>query len=214
MKRERAREFLFEPSRYKNDPAVMRMSLEARGAFSILFCEGWDMPEPGVIPDDDNLLAILARTDIESWLEVRNEVATAYDTTSRPGFWIQRGTVTTYESQRQWFATQAEHGRLGGLKRASRLAKGRLKRPDGGMVRLGEDGKGKVLTEKRSEKDSVPLTERDGAGDPARVPLAAGSFANAPGEPRTSHPDARAQIEALRQAGLVPAKEVYRRRRP
>ena len=195
MKRDRAREFLFEPSRFKNDPAVMKMSLPARGAYAILFCEAWDMPEPGVMPDDDSLLAVLARTDPESWLEVRDEVATAFDTTSSPGLWIQRGTVATYEKQQQYFTEQAEHGRKGGLKRASRVATASLKGRSSGIV--GVDGVVGVEKEKEKASDSVPLTS---LSSPARVPLAAASFAIAPGE---EPPRPTAQIEALRQSGQL-----------
>lgn len=196
MKRDRACEFLFEPARFKNDPAIMRMSLPARGAFAILFCEGWDMPEPGILPDDDTMLAVFARTDLESWLEVRNEVATAYDTLSRPGFWIQRGTVATYALQQQYFAQQAAHGRKGGLKRASRRAVAGPKRPDSGIVGVeGLGVVGEVLTEKRSEKafDSS-LGSGSGNGHVQTVRSRTG---------RTLLPEAQAQIDAMKTAGMI-----------
>lgn len=154
MRTERAREFLFEPSRFKNDPAVMRMTLAARGAYAILFCEAWDMPEPGVLPDDDGLLATLSRTDFESWMGLRNEVKNAFDLENRPGFWVQNGLVATYESQKSWYANQIEAGRKGGLK-------GRYKARLRLAVPQGEGREVEVLTTKEKEKDSssVPLTE-------------------------------------------------------
>jgi uncharacterized protein YdaU (DUF1376 family) len=161
----RAREFLFEPARFKNDPAVMRMSVVGRGAYAILFCEGWDMAEPGVLPADDVLLAILARVDDETWVEIRDEVAAAYDTVTRPGFWVQRGTVETHRAQREWFEGRVEAGRMGGIasgkqrrstgsstgsSTASSSASSETKRL--GVVRLGE-----VL--KVEDGESTPLAE-------------------------------------------------------
>ena len=208
----RPREFLFEPARYKNDPAVMRMSPPARGLYIMLFCEGWDMPEVGVFPDDDVLLAMLARTDLETWLELRNQVATAYDTVSRPGFWVQKGTVETYESQKLWIESKIEAGRRGGLasgkvrrSSASSSSSSRLRTKRSGRVGVGGVGVGRVLTEKQSEKsfDSVLLPDSDtGNGAAAPVPLAAGIVRNSSLKP-TIHPDAQAQIEAMHQAGLI-----------
>lgn len=169
MKLDRARTFLFEPSRFKNDSAVMKMSLPARGAYAILFCEAWDMPEPGVLPDDDDLLCVLSRTDPESWSEVRDEVATAFDTESTPGFWVQKGLVATYESQKSWYSNQVESGRIGGLKAAY---KGRLKGASRPAVAIGKGREGKVLTEEKKEKDSdsVPVSESDnGQVNPVRT---------------------------------------------
>ena len=158
MKVERARQFLFEPARLKNDPAVMSMTLEERGAYLVLFCEGWDMPEPGVFPDDDNLLAMYARVDIETWGELRQGISKAFDKALRPGFWIQKGTLETHRKQEEWFARQASLGSKGGLKRAFKARFKRSSSGVGGKVLFGVEGvEGNA---KQKDSNSVPLTER------------------------------------------------------
>lgn len=191
MKNQRAREFLFEPTRFKNDPAVMGMTLAAKGAYIALFCECWDMPEPGILPSDDNLLAILARCDPQDWEEVRDEVAAAFDTKSMPGFWIQKGLRATYEQQTAWYERQSELGRQGGLKRAFKAASSK-----------GVEGKGKVLKGRKGlktqptrppEGDLVTPSSNghdNGKPDPKSEWLEAFTADFYPGYPRKVKPDA------------------------
>jgi hypothetical protein len=114
MKRlERAHRFLFEPARFKNDPAVQKMVPAALGGYAILWCEGWDQVEPGVFLDDDRILARLARLSPEEWVLYRPQIVEAFDTTSRPGFWIQKGTVATHEAQRERFRAKSASGKAG-----------------------------------------------------------------------------------------------------
>ena len=194
MRRDRAREFLFEPARFKNDLAVMNMTLAGRGAYAILFCECWDMPEPGVLPDDDVMLATFARTDLDSWRDVREEVSKAFDTTSRPGFWVQRGTVETYERQCGYFETKEVAGRQGGIASGEARRKQRRSRRSStgssSIEPVGVVGVVGVEKEKDSCSDSKPLSDSDGGGSQNR------SQANW-SQPRTNHPGALAQIEAL-----------------
>jgi hypothetical protein len=211
----RPRGFLFEPARFKNDPAVMRMSPAARGLYAMLFCEGWDMPEAGVFPADDQLLAAFARTELSTWLQLRNEVATAYDTASRPGFWVQKGTVETCEAQKLWIDSRIESGRLGGIasgkaRRSTPSSRGSttasstpeapleapLEAKRSGRVGVGGGGVGRVLTEKakRKDSDSMPAST-SGNGQVQTVRTRTG---------KTLTPEASAQIQAMRDAGLLP----------
>lgn len=105
-------EFLFDPMRFVNDEAVRVMVPAELGAYAALFCNGWTQPEPGVIPENDRLLALLARCTPEEWAVVRPAVARCYDLEARPGFWVQRGTVATAALRRE----RLEHARAAGAK--------------------------------------------------------------------------------------------------
>ena len=77
---DRAQRFLVNPHGWMDDPAVQRMSLEARGAYAVLWLAGWDQKEPGVYVADDRVLAQLARCTPDEWSRVRDEVVTAFVT--------------------------------------------------------------------------------------------------------------------------------------
>lgn len=113
----RPREFLFEPLRFLNDENVRTMRPHELGAYTALWCAGWDQPEPGVLPDDDRLLGFLARCTPDEWAQVREAVARCYDRTSRPGAWIQQGTVETARRQAEKLERARADGRRGGSKR-------------------------------------------------------------------------------------------------
>ena len=93
------------------------MSDAARGCYSMLFTAGWDMPEVGVFPADDRVLARLAMTTDEGWASVRDQVALAFDTTIRPGYWVQRGLVRTKRAQDRFAGGQVAAGRRGAMSR-------------------------------------------------------------------------------------------------
>lgn len=110
--RDRARAFLFYPADYLNDPAVLRMGVLGRGAYGgALLPALWDQPEPGVVEDDDSLLALLAKCTPSEWRQVRDKVSLAFDTTSRPGFWIQRRMVAERIAQDRWFRAKSRLGK-------------------------------------------------------------------------------------------------------
>lgn len=106
-------EFLFEPLRFLNDQHVRTMRPHELGAYAALFCNGWGQPEPGVLPDDDRLLSLLARMTPDEWAEVRDRVALCYDRTERPGFWVQQGTVRTAAEQAEKLAAARASGAKG-----------------------------------------------------------------------------------------------------
>jgi hypothetical protein len=110
-RRTRARSFLFEPLRFINDEAVRMMEPVALGGYAALFCQLWEQPEPGVVPDDDRLLASLARMAPETWTLARSQIARAFDTTSRPGFWLQSGMIQTAAAQDRFVASQSRAGK-------------------------------------------------------------------------------------------------------
>ena len=116
-RRERARSFLLEPARFLNDPAVMALEPEALGLYAVLFLTGWDLPEPGVFQAHDRILAALSRGTPEQWERHREAISRCFDTTSRPGWWIQRGTVRTHRAQSVQMKRFSERGRRGANKR-------------------------------------------------------------------------------------------------
>ena len=77
---DRAQRFLVNPHAWTDDPAVQRMSLEARGAYAALWLSGWDQKEPGVYLNDDRVLSQLARCSPEEWARVRDMVLPAFVT--------------------------------------------------------------------------------------------------------------------------------------
>lgn len=115
----RQNDFFFSPRDYLRDPAIvaMRCRLDARGAYSTMLLELWDQDEPGVAPDDDAVLAGLAWATPEEWAKVRALVARAFDTTSRPGFWVQKRMVREYRRQSEYHRERSNSGKRGSDKR-------------------------------------------------------------------------------------------------
>ena len=128
----RRHEFLFSPRDYLSDPAVLAMSLESRGAYSTLLFELWDMPAPGVVIDHDASLAALSRSTPQEWKRVREQVVAAFDADGRPGYLVQKRMVAEHERQTAFIEEARRTGRMGGLKRASRVPKATVKRPSTG----------------------------------------------------------------------------------
>lgn len=83
--------FEFWPRDFLSDPAVDSMTNEELGAFTRLLCRAWDRDHPGVLPDDDEELANLARVDPLRWQCVRIAVARAFEV--RDGRWTQKRMV-------------------------------------------------------------------------------------------------------------------------
>lgn len=119
VKRPRAPRFLFEPGDFETDPVVLAMSPAGRGAYIMLLCRAWAMPEPGVIPAaPERTVANLAMIDFETWQAVKSELAEAFDTESRPGFWIQKRMVATHRLQTDRIKMLESKSTAGGKARA------------------------------------------------------------------------------------------------
>lgn len=111
---DRGRAFLFYPIDYLNDPEVLRMGFAARGAYGgALLWALWLQPEPGVVLDDDELLAQLSMCPLRKWKAIRVRVSRAFDLTSRPGYWVQKRMVAQYAEQRSRFESFSERGKRG-----------------------------------------------------------------------------------------------------
>lgn len=111
----RRHELFFSPRDYLNDPAVLAMTTLARGIYSTLLFSAWDLDRPGVVPDNDNALASLARCTGQEWAESKAMVQAAFDTTSDPGWWVQRRMVREHKRQDRYFRVRKATGRQGGI---------------------------------------------------------------------------------------------------
>lgn len=111
MAKDRAPSMQWYPDDFENDPAVVAMSLAGCGAYMHLLNSAWNLPEPGVLPDDDTLLARWARATPKEWRRLRAEVERAFDTTSRPGYWLQKRMMAERYAQAERFRKASEAGR-------------------------------------------------------------------------------------------------------
>lgn len=74
---ERAPSFLFWVGDFLSDPVVAAMSAEEVGAYVLLLCYAWQSDRPGVLANDDAVLARLTRLH-ERWPEHREAVLRAF----------------------------------------------------------------------------------------------------------------------------------------
>lgn len=115
MAKDRPPSFQFYPRDFASDPAVVCMSLEARGAYIMLLCAGWLMAEPGVIPAGQ--VQRLAGAGDEEWRRISSQVAAAFDVTDTT--WTQKRMVAERASQQAF----REHAVSMGLASASSMTK-------------------------------------------------------------------------------------------
>jgi len=161
------------------------MEPAALGGYAALFCQLWEQPDPGVVPDDDRLLSSLSRMDRTEWDRVRPQIARAFDTTSRPGFWLQKGLVETARAQDRFKRAQSERGKQGANARwpntgdGASIANEPPCKRDGPSV-LGSRFSGSGSTSE-SEKIAAPAADRSPPtnGNPATLDPLIGSLASA-----------------------------------
>lgn len=63
--------FAFYPSDFADDFNVAAMSTLQVGAYVLLLCKAWQADPPASLPNDDQILARLARVDAATWTEIR-----------------------------------------------------------------------------------------------------------------------------------------------
>lgn len=108
--------FLFDVDRFENDDVVVAMSPLARVHYLRLLVRLWKRPEPGVIADDDRLLASLSEAG-KLWPRIKAEIKPAFDSISRPGLLVQQGLVRTHQAQTEWREACGRYGAQGAAKR-------------------------------------------------------------------------------------------------
>jgi len=112
----------FDPKDYLSDPAVRAMSLEERGAYTTLLFQIWHQKEPGVVKDEDRSMAFLAWATPEEWARVKPAVMRAFDTESRPGWWVQKRMAKDSRRLTRAQAALRERGEKGARSRWKRDA--------------------------------------------------------------------------------------------
>jgi uncharacterized protein YdaU (DUF1376 family) len=71
--------FAFYPADFANDINVEAMSTRAVGAYILLLCKAWQSDPPGSLPNNDQILARLARLDAVEWAEVSAGVLACFE---------------------------------------------------------------------------------------------------------------------------------------
>ncbi|WP_439627550.1 DUF1376 domain-containing protein [Gemmata sp.] len=66
--------FAFYPSDFADDFNVAAMSTLQVGAYVLLLCKAWQADPPASLPNDDQILARLARVDAATWEEIKRGV--------------------------------------------------------------------------------------------------------------------------------------------
>lgn len=120
MAKDRPPSFQFYPADFVSDPAVMAMTLEARGAYITLLCAAWNQPETGTLPDDDEWLSRTSGAN-GRWPAIRDQVRAAFR--QGPGVLVQRRMQQERESQKRRYE-QAKSGarKTNEAKRLARIA--------------------------------------------------------------------------------------------
>jgi uncharacterized protein YdaU (DUF1376 family) len=90
------------------DEAVECMTNDEIGAYLRLMHAAHDAHPPGQIPSDPTYLASVSRMGT-LWPAHSEAIARAFDTTSKPGFWVQKRIVREYSEARK----QSVYGRIG-----------------------------------------------------------------------------------------------------
>ncbi len=180
----------------------------AAWGYTRIWMGSWEEPEPGVLPDDDRVLSAMAGISPARWPRYREVISRCFDTTSRPGFWVQKRVVR----ERQFMVARRriaeESGRKGGRKRVQNEKKQAVPKPPltnpqpGGATPGGATPLPLPLPLPEETKNlSVPRTELS-TGRPGDVPAGtAGS--------RTQG-DPNPELVPERGNGMTPIGEVLR----
>lgn len=118
---ERPPSFPMYPQDLLGDPNVVAMSDVGFAGYMRLMLRAWAMDEAGVLPEDDRVLAALSGLG-PKWKKHRSEIAAAFDTSTRPGCWVQKRMVAERAAQLKRFENASARGMAG--------ARGRWRTPD------------------------------------------------------------------------------------
>lgn len=105
--------FQFYPRDFVSSRAVASMTPEARGGYILLLCHAWLSPDPGVLPNDDEILAMLSQLG-PRWPECRTMVRRAFAERVRNGesVLVQDRMVAERAAQRRRYERAAEGARV------------------------------------------------------------------------------------------------------
>jgi len=100
MEKERPAAFLFYARDWLSSAKTRLMTPEERGGYIDLLAHAWLAAEPGVLPDDDRVLAVLSGLG-DRYPACRDGIRAAWDSETRPGFLIQPKMREVREAQRR-----------------------------------------------------------------------------------------------------------------
>lgn len=95
MERYKPPAFQFYVRDFLTDRAVVLMTAEELGAYIRLLCHAWLSNEPGVLLEHD--CESMSGLEITRWSMCRAALARAFDTVSRPGYWVQKRLTATFK---------------------------------------------------------------------------------------------------------------------
>jgi uncharacterized protein YdaU (DUF1376 family) len=108
---------LFNVNDWLTSKSVVRMTYEQRGMYLELLLFAWLDDEPGVLSADDETLAGILRIPVDEWACHSGPIGRAWDTVSRPGFWVQKRMVEEHARQVKFLERQRDLGARGAEKR-------------------------------------------------------------------------------------------------
>lgn len=115
MAKERAPSFQFYPRDFVSSRAVSLMTPEERGGYMFLLCHAWDSDTPGILPDDDAVLAQLSGLG-KRWAKCRAAIARAFVVDG--GRWRQERMIEEREAQQERYERASRGARMTNNKRA------------------------------------------------------------------------------------------------
>lgn len=105
--------FAFYPADFANDINVEAMCTRAVGAYILLLCKAWQSDPPGSLPNNDQILARLARLDAADWAEVSAGVLACFELRT-DGRWHQPRLRREYDKALAAMKAKKDAGRKGG----------------------------------------------------------------------------------------------------
>lgn len=110
--------FAFYPADFANDIHVEAMSTLQVGAYVLLLCKAWQSDPPASLPNDDQILARLARVDAVIWQEIKAGVLVPFRL-GTDGKLHSKRLRQEYEAAQKRMRIAKENGRKGGRPKSS-----------------------------------------------------------------------------------------------
>jgi uncharacterized protein YdaU (DUF1376 family) len=110
--------FAFYPADFANDIHVEAMSTLQVGAYVLLLCKAWQSDPPASLPNDDQILARLARVDAVIWQEIKAGVLVPFRL-GADGKLHSKRLRQEHEAAQKRMRIAKENGRKGGRPKSS-----------------------------------------------------------------------------------------------
>jgi len=106
--------FQFYPDDFIADKNVQAMTTLETGAYIRLMCFAWKEDQVGTLPEDDRLLAGLAKLSFASWIRVKDNVMRGFYMSKTDKRWHQKREEQEYEKQKRLREERKKAGHKGG----------------------------------------------------------------------------------------------------